>query len=192
MNMKERLTLRNVVIWGAALLGVVFFFLTFTIKGYYQFTESGDVTKVVFDNILWDGTASSTYFNGKFDGMAKLAKSGAYPLSIIGAILLLVCSLGMVAISIFVKNDKIRKYVSIGAGVAVIAGGIFIFFVKETIVRSICLNYFGSLDKLDEFKKSLTASYSAGAMAAVVGVVSILVGCAFGVSIFLPEKKLVK
>ena len=33
MNMKEKLTLRNVVIWGAALLGVVFFFLTFAIDG---------------------------------------------------------------------------------------------------------------------------------------------------------------
>ena len=190
--MKEKLTLRNVVIWGAAFLGLLFFFLTFTIKGYYQFTESGDATKVVFDNILWDGTASTTYFNGKFDGMSKLAKSGAYPLSIIGAILLLVCSLGMVAISIFIKNDKIRKYVSIGAGVAVIAGGIFIFFVKETIVRTLCLNYFGSLDYLDELKKMLNATYNAGAMAVVVGVVSILVGCAFGMSPFLPEKKLLK
>ena len=190
--MKEKLTLRNVVIWAAAFLGVLFFFLTFTIKGYYQFTESGDTTKVVFSNILWDGTSTTTYFNGKIEGSARFLKSGAYPLSIIGAILLLVCSLGMVAVSIFVKNDKIRKYVSIGAGVAVIAGGIFIFFVGETIVRTVCLNYFGSLDYLDELKKMLNATYNAGAMASVIGVFAILVGCAFGVSPFLPEKKLGK
>ena len=190
--MKEKLTLRNAVIWGAAFLGLLFFFLTFTIKGYYQFTESGDTAKIVFNNILWDGTSSVTYFNGKYEGAAKLDKSGAYPLSIIGAILLLVCSLGMLVVSVFVKNEKIRKYISIGAGVAVIAGGIFIFFVGETIVRTICLEYYGSLDKIADFKKSLTGSYGANAMSIVVGVVAILVGCAFGVSPFLPEKKLLK
>ena len=192
MNLKDKLTLRNIVIFAAALLGIVFFCLTFAIKGYYQFVESGDTTKVVFDNILWDGTSTTTYFNGKFDGSARFLKSGAYPLSIIGAILLLVCSLGMPVVAIFVKNEKIKKYVSLGAGVAVIAGGIFIFFVKETIVRTVCLNYLGSLDDLSDFKKTLAASYSASAMAAVVGVFTILVGCAFGVSPFLPEKNLAK
>ena len=192
MNMKEKLTLRNVVIWGAALLGVVFFCLTFAIKGYYQFVESGDTTKVIFDNILWDGTSTTTFFNGKFDGSARFTKSGAFPLSIIGAVLLLVCSLGMPVVALLVKNEKIKKYVSLGACVTLIASGIFMFFVKETIVRTICLNYLGSLDYLPEFKKSLTASYEANAMATVVGIFTILVGCAFGVSPFLPEKKLLK
>ena len=190
--MKEKLTLRNVVIWGAALLGIVFFCLTFAIKGNYQFVESGDTTKVVFDNILWDGTSTTTYFNGKFDGSARFVKSGAYPLSIIGAILLLVCSLGMPVVALLVKNEKIKKYVSLGACITVIASGIFMFFVKETIVRTICLNYFGSLDYLPEFKKTLTASYEATAMATIVGIFTIVVGCAFGVSPFLPEKKLLK
>ena len=192
MNMKERLTLRNVVIWGAALLGVVFFCLTFAIKGYYQFVESGDTTKIVFDNILWDGTVFTTYFNGKVEKVSRLTQSGAFPLSIIGAVLLIVASLAMIVISIFVKNDKIRKYVSLGTSALVVAGGIFIFFTKETIVRGLCLEYFGSLDQLDLFKKSLTGAYGANGMEVVIGIFAILVGCAFGVSPFLPEKKLLK
>ena len=192
MNLKEKLTLRNVVIFAASLIGIVFFCLTFAIKGYYQFVESGDTTRVVFNNILWDGTSTTTYFNGKIEGSSRFLKSGAFPLSIIGAVLLLVCSLGMPVVALLVKNEKIKKYVSLGAGVAVIASGIFIFFVGETIVRTVCLNYLGSLDDLSEFKKSLAATYGAGAMASVVGVFTIIVGCAFGVSPFLPEKKLVK
>ena len=141
MNMKEKLTLRNVVIWGAALLGVVFFFLTFAIDGkivdYEQDIELVNHSMTyAFHNILWDGTTIDFFHDGVFEGTIYLQGGAQFALPIIGAILLLLSSLGAVVVSFLVKDKKVYMISLIAAGALAITGGIFIFFAKETMIRN--------------------------------------------------------
>ena len=201
MNMKERLTLRNVVIWGAALLGIVFFFLTFAIDGTIVNFEQDSLLvnhrmTYVFHNILWDGTNVDFYHDGVYESSIGTRSGAQFALPIIGAILLIVSCLGAVVVSFLVKNKKIYTISLIAAGVLAITGSIFIFFCKETMIRNFLFQEGVPLSDInqhyEEYKAMLNGQYESNALAYVIGVIGIVAGCAFGVSPFLPEKKLLK
>lgn len=201
MNLKEKLTIRNVVIWGAALLGIVFFFLTFAIDGtIVQYEQDSLLVNhrmtYVFHNILWDGTKLDFYHDGVYDSSVVIPSGAQYALPIIGAILLILSCLGAVVVSFVVKNKKIYMISLIAAGVLAITGSIFIFFCKETMIRNFLYQEGVPLSDInqhyEEYKAMIKGQYGSNALTYVIGVIGIVSGCAFAVSPFLPEKKLVK
>ena len=192
--MKEKLTLRNVVILSAAFLGLLFFCLSFAAKSYLNANEGGYLMSYRFVNAFWSGNQVEIYTNGVYiSTLALVGKPFALP--IIGLVLLLICSIGAVVVSFVLKNEKARKFALIGAGALAIIGGVFIFFGGETGPRSFLYSEIGSLDNIGYWESVLKENghtWGLRGLGVTIGVISILVGCAFGVAPFLPERKLGK
>ena len=194
--MKEKLTLRNVVIWGAAFLGVLFFFLSFAAKSYMNIVDGGYAFSYRFCNAFWNGSRIEVYTNGMY--ISELPLVGKpFALPIIGLILLLLTSIGSVVISLVLKDEKIKKFVLIGAGVLAVVGGVFIFFGGETGPRTyIYAETNGQgLNDVKHWENALRAegfTWGLRPLGVIIGVFAILVGGAFAASPFLPEKKLLK
>ena len=148
--MKEKLTLRNVVILSAAFLGLLFFCLSFAAKSYLNVNEDGYMMSYRFLNVV---------------------------------------------VAFALKNEKAKKFALIGAGVLAVIGGVFIFFGGETGPRSLLYAEIGSLDNIGYWEGVLKGNghtWGLRGLGVTIGVFAILVGCAFGASPFLPEKKLGK
>ena len=192
--MKEKLTLRNIIVWSAAFLAVLFFFLSFAATSHFIIPDSSGTIKYVFLNSIWSANKIKGYMNDVF--VKDFSTAGSpYALPIVGLILVLVAAIGAVIISFFVKEKKIRIIASIACAVLAIAGGVFTFFVGETAIRTFCVLSLGSLDHLEMLRQAYSqtgATWGPGALPIIMGIVFILSGCAFGVSPFIPEKKLVK
>ena len=194
MNMKERLTLRNVVIWGAAFIGLLFFFLSFAVSAKLTFAEENHFAEYTFGNAIWNGGSIVGKDNGRVI-VEGTVQGSPFALPIVGIVLVLVSALAAAIISFAVKDEKIKKYALIGAGVLSVTGGIFVFFVGETAVRTYCFLSGYPLSKLDDLKNILKlngAEWGPGALGIITGIFSILSGCAYATSQFLPDKKLIK
>ena len=192
--MKEKLTLRNVVILSAAFLGLLFFCLSFAAKSYLNVNEDGYMMSYRFLNAFWSGNQVEIYTNGVYISTMGLAGK-PFALPIIGLVLLLISSIGAVVVAFALKNEKAKKFALIGAGVLAVIGGVFIFFGGETGPRSLIYAEAGSLDNVGYWESVLKANghtWGLRGLGITIGVFSILVGCAFGISPFLPEKKLGK
>ena len=194
--MKEKLTLRNVIIWGAAFLGLLFFFLSFAVKAQVYGHGEGEKVAYVFRNAIWGGDTLDIYMNGQLLESGP-AQGKPFILPIIGVILLLVAVLGAVVISFLVKDNKLAKIFLIVCGVVAITGGVFVFFVGESAIRSLAYLIAGDegLKQIESFRAEMKANgFKAGAKALgiIIGIVAILVGGSFAAAPFLPEKKLVK
>jgi hypothetical protein len=61
--MKEKLTLRNIIIWGAAFLGLLFFFLSFAAKAQMYGQGEGGKWQYVFTNAIWSDSKLEIYLN---------------------------------------------------------------------------------------------------------------------------------
>lgn len=192
--MKEKFTLRNVIVWGAAFLAILFFCLSFTVTSNFTLLDSSKEYKYQFVNGIWSAKVLRGYLDGNF--ITEMTVEGKpFALPIVGLVLVLVTALGMIVISFFVKKDGLRKVLSIASGVIAIVGGIFMFFIGETAVRTFCYLVTGSLEHLAEVKSAYAAlgsKWYSGALGTISGVIFILSGVSFGVSAFLPEKKLAK
>lgn len=194
--MKEKLTLRNVIIWGAAFLGLVFFFLSFAAKAQLYGYGEGNKFAYVFNNAIWGGDKVDFYTNG------SLVQSGAaagkpFILPIIGVILLLVAVIGAVLVSFLVKDNKLSKILLIVAGGLAVVGGVFVFFVGESALRTFAYLIGGdaALNDIESVRaEMIDAGCNCGprALAIIIGIVAILAGGSFIAAPFLPEKKLVK
>ena len=192
--MKEKLTLRNFIIWGAAFLGLLFFFLTFAATARMSFTEGGHTVVYKFSHAIWSCNHADVYDNGAFAASGYI-HGKPFILPILGAILILLAALGTVAISFFIKDEKLRKILLIVAGSLSILGGVFVFFVGESAIRSFVNEVQGNLDHLEEIKQEFKNSggkIGPGGFSVIIGIVAILVGGSFAAAPFLPEKKLVK
>ena len=194
--MKERLTLRNVVIWGAAFLGLLFFFLSFAAKAQLYGPAEGDQAAYIIRNAIWSCNFLEVRINGEYIA-GNYVTGKPFVLPIIGIILLLLAVLGAVAISFFVKDNKLAKILLIVCGGLAIVGGVFVFFVGESALRTFAYEMFGEegLKEIDSLRAEMKGNgWNEGprALSVIIGVVAILAGAAFGVAPFLPEKKLVK
>lgn len=192
--MKEKLTLRNIVIWSAALLGLVFFFLSFAAAPRIEMPGEGGMIAYAFKNGIWGGTEVDCQLNGQ-SIMTAYMTAQIFALPLIGVILLLVAVIGAVLVSFLIKDQKVAKISLISCGGLSLVGGIFVFFAGETALRTLVLYDSGSLDNVEEYRQILQqygGRITPGGLAIVIGIIAILAGIAFGLAPFLPEKKLAK
>ena len=192
--MKEKLTLRNAVILCAAFIGLLFFFLGFAVKGKLSFVEGGTNANYYFSNAIWcDG-----YVKGFANGVQIVegeVTGKPFALPIVGIVMLLLAVIAAVVVTFALKDKKVQKIALISAGAFALIGGIFVFFVGESAVRTYYYLNSGTLEGLSDFKnamKAIGASWGPNGLGVVTGIFFILVGCAFGAAPFLPEKKLLK
>ena len=192
--MKEKLNLRNVVFWGIALSLLVLFLTSFAASTSFKGTIEGDRIEMVFSNVIWGCKSYSGTVNGA--GYANLlGKPVANAFGLIGVILLLLASAGIVLVTLLLKDEKIKRILIFVAGGVVAIGGVLLFFVSQA--SWYCLKQ-SMLDEGIATDISTLKAYYAGfksisGYGIAAGIISILLGCsAIATLLFVPEKKLLK
>ena len=188
--MKEKLTLRNIIILCAAFVGLLVFCLSFAVKG----TMDVEGAHITISNAVWHPAKVVITEHGHVQFVTlRNDQIAIFALPLIGAILALVAGAGAVVVALVVKDNKIAKFALLGCALLAVVGGVFMFFVSETILRTVVMAEAGSLDYLEqmrEYVKQAGGTYNGGALSYILGALGILAGVAIGVAPFLPEKKL--
>lgn len=185
--MKKFLTLKNIILFGAAFVALLAFFLSFAVQARVTGTEHGHTMLIKFVNSVWGSTEGRTYADGEFV-MAMALKGGVYALVLVGFILVLVGAIGAVLVALLVKKP-FAKWIILCCGVLVLLGGVFQFFGGNA-AYSAYAKYAGcSFDEAKAYFESQNAKCNPGPLGIILGILSILAGGAFGVAALLPEKK---
>lgn len=190
--MKEKLTLRNVIIWTASLIGLVVFCVSFAIKGVFE--TPGD--RVEFNNIIWGSTSGT--MRGQTAPMSDILgfeKLDANVFGLLGVIFALVAAIALVVSAFAIKNEKIAKIVVLSSAGVMLLGGIFQFLIVPGIENSIATTYIslGADPAAARAEASEIASFAKLSGGSVVcGIFTVVGAIASAVSAFIPNKKLVK
>ncbi len=192
--MKDKLTLRNILIWCAGLFGILVFIFSFLAA--YRLTQGADWSEA--RTFIW-GARTTVYSDGSSQTVSPENAAKAAPLPIVGAFLVLVGALCAVCMSLFgdklFKNEKVGKIVLFVAGGFMVLGGVFAFFAQGQFEQ---LNYVdtshGAIKSVEEYRKMIAdAGFKIScALPVISGILAILGGGAVVASQFIPDKKLGK
>ena len=193
--MKNKLTLRNVMIC----VGVLFGLLVFVFSFLAAYRVSAGEKWIEYQTTIW-GIGRVNHNDGSAEILANADRTQALALPLIGAILALVgalctCTLVFVGDKL-IKDEKVRKIVMFVAGGFMVLGGVFTFFadgaMKAEFVRWSGASNFDSVVatwKLALVSSSISQSY---ALPIVSGILGVLGGGAIVCSQFVSDKKLGK
>ena len=190
--MKEKLTLRNVILWSASLIGLVVFCVSFAIKGVFE--VGGD--RMVFNNIIWGSTSGT--MRGETQPMSYILgfeRLHANVFGLLGVIFALVAAIALVLSVFVIKNEKISKIVVFSAAGLMLLGGIFQFLIVPGIENSIASTYIAMganpAEAQAEAKEiAMWAKLSGGSIVCALFTIFGALGAAL--SQFIPDKKLAK
>ena len=180
--MKEKLTLRNVAIWFAALLALVVFILSFTAKFWYG-TKAGGI---MFNNIIW-GSKYGAEWSGGHEYGASIPGVGPAVLPMIGIILVLLSAIGAVVVSFVVKDEKLRKIIILVCAGLMLLGGVFAFITRPTGAKLLWAAV--HFKEEDAIKLGYNPRCPGGT---ACGILAIVGGVAIAVPQFLKDIKFVK
>lgn len=194
MNMKEKLNLRNAIIWTAALIALILFFCSFGAKASFSGNMEGEYISMTCSSVVWGCRSVFGFANGK--STAEILNSPvANAPGIIGALFLFLASGGVVVISLLLKNEKLAKILAfVCAGVMLVAG-ILLFFVSEAPWYCVQeLLFEEARVKLDiETLKEVYAGFKTSSSYAVVGgIFAILAAGGVVASQFIPNVQFIK
>lgn len=132
--MKEKLGLRNAILWTIAIALLITFFASFSAVSRMRVTIEGDSFDVVFSNAIWGCRSVVAYSNGA--AMAqRLGKPVGSIVGIIAMILLFLASGGLVLSTLLIKDEKLSKILIIVCGGVILAAGVLLFFVPQVAWR---------------------------------------------------------
>ena len=192
--MKEKLTLRNAIIWTAALGALILFFCSFGASGSLKGMMEDVYCNFKVHNIIWGCKVVSGTAGGH--PMSEiLARSVANAPGIIGSILLFLASGGLVAITFLVKDEKLSKIlIFVCAGVMLVAG-VLLFFAVEApwyAYKESLLEQTGIDMPIDVIKANHPGFKSGSVFAVVGGIFAILFAGGAVASQFIADKKFIK
>ena len=192
--MKEKLTLRNAILWTTALVALILFFCSFGARAKLAGVVEGNYVEITGKGAIW-GCKSFFGMDYKGDAFAGvLSKAVGSAPGIIGAIL---ASGGLVVISLVLasKNEKLAKILTFVCAGLLLTAGILMFFVSGAMWRvyqqSVWdLNHMW-ID-IDTLKASMPGMKASSGFGVAVGIISILLAGGVVTSQIIPDKKFIK
>ena len=169
--MKEKLTLRNVTIWFAALLALIVFILSFTAKFWFGNNMNG----VSFNNIIWGCKSGAEWYNGS-SASATLDGVGPAVLPMIGVLLVFLSAVGAVVVSFVLKNEKLNKIITLVCAGLMLVGGVFTFITLPTAGKLLEQALGMTVEQVESlgYKPSCPVGTACGILA-IIGAVAIAV-----------------
>ena len=189
--MKKLLTLRNVLILSAALFGLLVFLFSFMAA--YRVVPSNDHWSQA-QVFIW-GSRTTLNWDGSSHTVAAKDAEKALGLPIVGAILALLASAGLVVVVLLgdklFKDEKLRKIVLfVLAGLLVLAG-VFTFFAQMQFETNQAKEANMTLKEYRDLMKDMNMKVSCG-LPIVSGILAVLGGGAVTASQFIQDKQLAK
>lgn len=192
--MKEKLTLRNAIIWTAALVALILFFCSFGATTTLNGTIEGDYINMITPHAVWGSKSISGYSAGHYFGVF-LQKPVGNACGIIGSLLLFLAAGGLVVITLLLKNEKTAKILTFVCGGAMLVAGVLLFFVGETpwyVLKEWMLEEEGQAVTIEQIKQQYVGFKASSGFGIGGGIVSILFAAGVVASQFIPDKKFVK
>ena len=190
--MKEKLTLKNIILLAVAGVAFIVFCLSFAIP--LRFTTAAESGRAPF--IIW-GCSKLVANNGQVMGWNDLfgiERMDPNFFGLFGVILALLAAIALVLAVFVIKNEKVAKIIILVCAGVLLLSGIFQFLLvsgfKASLVNPVIRKYGESIRAELEKEVAYIQSYfrlSAGSI--ICGIVTILAAAAAGVSPFLPAKK---
>ena len=133
--MKEKLTLRNVILWGVALMLLIPVFVSFGATARLKGMIPGEgYMSITFSKAVW----GITMFTGSYGGeggveiVPEAYRAASVP-AIIGVILLILASGALVAVSFLIKDEKVKKILSLVLAGVILIAAILFFFLGQVV-----------------------------------------------------------
>ena len=165
--MKEKLTLRNVILWSIALFVLLLFFFTFGVGAKLVGpVDSSMYIDMRIRGAIWGCWSMTGTVNGHYAGSVN-SKPVVSVAALIGAILLLLSSGGLVAVSFLIKDEKLKKILIFVCAGVVFVGSILLFFASGAVWRFLVQNMHE--EGMTEATIALVKQYYAGCRAYSVG-----------------------
>ena len=188
--MKKFFTLRNIVLLGAVVFGLVAFFLSFAAN----LTVTMDGSRGTLKNIVWGCNLFVA------DGHAEVPpyKFGPSVLTMIGFILILVGILGAAAVGLFLQKP-FAKWIVVACAAVALVGSVFTFIFVGPFARAFTDAMVKSTgmeltpEQYNQLLEQVKGQFESGNPSCpgciVAGILGIIAAGAAGASQFLPEKK---
>ncbi len=188
--MKKIMTLRNVIIFTAMFIGVLFFCLSFAAKSKLVVGDEG----YIFYGSVWGASKVDVLLDGgrTISQTIPSAKRGMFALPLIGFILLLVGALGLIVPTFILKDEKMKKICYFVCAGMMVVGGVFQFFNAENFYYAYAKVEGISVADVKKFFVDAGYEASGGALCVISGIFSILAGAGVVVSQFIKDKELLK
>ena len=181
--MKKFLTLKNILLCGAAVFAIVAFVLSFTAGVHFKDDHGNDA---MFFNFIW---GPKRFGEG---GHTDVIPSSLLPmpvatLPLVGALLVIVGAVAAVVIGLFL-DKPIAKWVVLGCGALAIVGGVFFFLFRSAAIAQLAKIMGATIEQAESVVETQGIKViSAGAI--VGGILGILAGGSCVASALLSEKK---
>ena len=188
--MKEKLTLRNVILWTVAFALIVLFVFSFGASVKLVATIEGQYVEYVFNHALWK--TDVVYATGEKPITVPDAYRLSSGLGITAVLLFLLSAGGLMAVSLLVKQDKLKKILIFVCAGVILVGAVLLFFLAQKAWKEFA-NLMGT--SVEQAKQMLAAygfkaksSYGTGA-----GIVGILFAVTVVLSqLVIPDVKFIK
>ena len=188
--MKKFFTLKNIVLLGAVVFGLVAFFLSFGAN----LNVTIDGTRGTLKNIVW----GCNLFVANGHGEVPPYKIGPSVLTMIGFILILVGILGAAAVGLFLQKPW-AKWIVVACAAVALVGSVFTFIYVGPFARAFTDAMFKSQGlhptqeqynhMFEQVKEMFKNGDPSCPGCVVAGILGIIAAGAAGASQFLPEKK---
>lgn len=188
---KEYLTLKNVLLCFAILVGVVMISVSAAISLTME-TEFGNVE---LTTIIW-GTSSGILAGKTYplEVMLGFTRLPANAFGVMGVIFPLVAALALIY-TFFNKNEKINKIVIVCSALFMLVGGIFQFLIIPGFEASLIKAWTDTGNaggNIEAMAKSVADSAKLSGGSIACGIITIVAAVGAGLAPFVPNKQLIK
>ena len=184
--MKEKLTLRNVILWGLALVLVILFLVSFGASVKWTGTMDGDYGTITLPHGFWGASAMTFTSGGHYaaEFIPVAARRGSV-VGIIGAILLFLSAGGIALITLLLKDEKLKKILTFVIAGVILVAGVLMFFTGGAFYYAYAKYMrvvLGLPVSVDQVKEALSNGHAYCVYGIVTGVFSILLSAGIVVS----------
>ena len=191
--MKEKLNLRNAILWTVALVLVIVFLASFGAASTLKGVTEGIYGEIRCHQAVWGCRYVTGYAAGHFF-KEYLGKPVVNAPGLIGALLILLASGGLVAITFLIKDEKLAKILTLVAAGVILVAGVLFFFVCGAGWRAFQQSLIdeGHYISIQEIKRQYPGMRSSSGYGIGAGIVTILLAAGVVVSQFIKNVQFIK
>ena len=184
--MKEKLTLRNVILWGVASVLVILFVASFLASIKWTGTMDGTYGTITLPHGFW-GASAMVFAGGGYHAaeFVPVAARRGSVVGIIGVILLFLSAGGIALITLLLKDEKLKKILTFVIAGVILVAGVLMFFTGGAFYYAYA-KYMRVVEGIpitvDQVKAALSNGHAYCVYGIVAGVFSILLAAGIVVS----------